>query len=113
MDLSNLGQSFSSQGGMSDTISRFVGGPPEATKKTFDAAMPTTMYAIADQGSTEIGARGLLDGLRSGQAPQLDVADLGRTLGNPQASDKLLTTGGGFLERTLGSKLGGMIGALS
>jgi outer membrane protein OmpA-like peptidoglycan-associated protein len=112
MDLSNLGQSFA-QGGMLDTITRFVGGHPESTKKTLDAAMPTTMYALADHGSTEIGARGLLEGLRSGQAPQLDVADLGRTLGNPSASDRLLSDSGGFLDRTLGGKLGGMIGALS
>jgi outer membrane protein OmpA-like peptidoglycan-associated protein len=112
MDLSNLGQSFA-QSGLLDSVSRFVGGSPDATKKTLNAAIPTTMYAIADHGSSELGARGLLDALNSGQAPQLDVNDLGRTLSNPQSTDKLLTESGGFLERTFGSKLTDIVGALS
>jgi outer membrane protein OmpA-like peptidoglycan-associated protein len=112
MDLSNLGQSFT-QVGLLDTISRFVGGNPEATKKTLNAAIPTTMYAFAEHGSSETGARGLLDALNSGQAPQLDVNDLGRTLTNPQVSDKLLTSSGGFLEHTLGGKLNGIVGGMA
>jgi outer membrane protein OmpA-like peptidoglycan-associated protein len=112
MDLSNLGQPFA-QGGLIDSISHFVGGQPDATRKTLNAALPATMYGIADAGSSELGARSLLDGLRSGQAPQLDIGDLGRTLSDPQAADKLVTSGRGFLERTLGSKLNGVVGALS
>jgi outer membrane protein OmpA-like peptidoglycan-associated protein len=112
MDLSNLGQSFA-QGGLLDSISGLVGGRPDATKKTLSAAVPTTMYALADHGSSEIGARGLLEGLRSGQAPQLDASELKRTLGDPRASAQLLTASNGFLERTLGGKLDSIIGGLS
>jgi outer membrane protein OmpA-like peptidoglycan-associated protein len=110
--ISNLGQSLLS-GGLLNTISRFVGGSPEATKKTFGAALPASMYAIADHGSTEVGARSLLDGLRSGQAPQMEVGDLERTLADPQASDRLMTSSGGFLERLLGNRAGGLFDALS
>jgi outer membrane protein OmpA-like peptidoglycan-associated protein len=98
---------------MLDTISRFVGGHPEAVKKTLGAALPASMLGIAEHGSTEIGAGQLLAGLRSGETPQLDVADLGRTLDDPQASDKLLSSSSSFLEKTLGGKLGGIVGALS
>ena len=113
MDISNLGQPFAQAGGLVDTIGRFVGGNREATQKTLNAAIPTAMYAIADHGSSQVGARSLLEGLQSGQAPQLELSDLGSTLSNPQASEQLLTTSGGFLEKLLGSKLGGMLGGLS
>jgi OOP family OmpA-OmpF porin len=107
MDLASLGTSE----GMLDTISRFAGGEAETTRKTMHAAIPTTMLALAEHGSTEIGAGGLLAGLRSGEAPQLDVADL--PLSDPEASEKLLNTSSAFLDKTLGGKLQGIIGALS
>src|SRR5262245_54382225 len=67
-NLSNLG--FPQlQGGLLDTISRFVGGGTDATKKTLEAALPTSMLAIAERGSTEGGAGALLDGLKSGKLP--------------------------------------------
>jgi outer membrane protein OmpA-like peptidoglycan-associated protein len=112
MDFANAGQQLL-QGGLLDSISRFVGGNPETTKRTLNAALPTAMYTIADHGSTEIGAAGLLDGLKSGQAPQLDVSDLGRTLDDPHASEQLLKGSGGFLEKMLGGKLSGLVSALS
>jgi outer membrane protein OmpA-like peptidoglycan-associated protein len=112
LDLSNLGPSFE-QGGMLDTISRFVGGHPEAVKKTLGAALPASMLAIAEHGSTEIGAGHLLAGLRSGETPQIEVGDLGRTLADPQAGEKLVSSSGSFLEKTLGGRLDGILGALS
>jgi len=112
MDLSNLGREFV-QGGLLDSISQFVGGSREVTRRTLGAALPTTMYSIADHGSTEFGAAGLLEGLRNGSAPQLDVGDLGRTLRDPQASDQLLRGSGGFLDKLMGHKLDGFVGGLS
>jgi outer membrane protein OmpA-like peptidoglycan-associated protein len=112
MDIANLGQPLL-HGGLIESISRFVGGNPETTKKTLDAALPTTMYAIADHGSSEAGARGLLESLKSGQAPQLDVDGLGKTIADPEASDHLMATSGGFLEKLMGGKLGGLVSGLS
>jgi outer membrane protein OmpA-like peptidoglycan-associated protein len=99
--------------GLFDTIAHFIGGSPDATKKTYEATMPTAMYSLAQHGSTESGAQGLLDGLRSGKLPQLDAQDLGRTLADPQASDRLMTSSGDLLERLLGGRLGGLLDALS
>ena len=112
MDLSSLGQQFAA-GGLLESIGRFVGGDRETTRKTLGAALPATMYTIADHGSTEIGAAGLLEGLRSGTAPQLDVADLGRTLGDPHASAQLLRASGGFLDRIFGHKIDALVAELS
>jgi OmpA-OmpF porin, OOP family len=112
MEISSLGQQFV-QGGLLDSISRFVGGDRDTTRKTLSAALPTTMYGIADRGSTEVGAAGLLDELKSGRAPQVDISELGSLLGDPQRSQQLVTSSGGFLERMLGPKLGTLLGALS
>jgi outer membrane protein OmpA-like peptidoglycan-associated protein len=101
-------------GGLFDTITRFIGGgSSDATKKTFEAAIPTAMLALAHHGSTERGAQGLLDGMRDGRFPQLDAQDIGRTLGDPQASDRLMASSGGMLEHLLGGRMGGVLDGLS
>ena len=71
------------------------------------------MYAIADHGSSETGARNLIDGLRSGAAPSLDVDDAGTVLADPRASHDLMTSSQGFLERTMGGKLSGFVDGLA
>lgn len=101
------------QGRLLESLGRFVGAGPEATKRTFKAAIPSSMYALAEHGSSEVGARSLLDGLRSGKAPQLEIGELGDTLADPQASDRLMTTSGAFLERIAGGRLGGILDGLT
>jgi outer membrane protein OmpA-like peptidoglycan-associated protein len=107
-----LGQALS-QGSLLDSISHFVGGGREATKRTLDAALPASMLGIAEHGSTEAGAHALLDGLQSGKAPQLDIKDLGQTLANPDASDRLLARSAPVLERVFGGRLSGLLNSLS
>ncbi len=111
-NISNIGDELA-QSGMLDSITHLVGGSRETTKRTLNAAIPMTMYNIADHASTESGAAGLLESLRTGSAPQLDVSNLGRTLQDPQASERLMQSGEGFLERMLGSSFGGMVSRLS
>jgi outer membrane protein OmpA-like peptidoglycan-associated protein len=112
-NISNLGEQFT-HSGLLDSISHLVGSTPETTKKTLGAAIPATMYSIADHASTDTGAASLIDGLKSGSAPQLDVSELGRTLDDPLASERLMKTSGGFLERMMGgSGLGGLVSKLS
>jgi MYXO-CTERM domain-containing protein len=102
-----------SQGSLLESISRFAGGSREATKRTLDAALPVSMLGIAEHGSTEAGARTLLDGLKSGDAPQLDVKDVGQTLANPDASDRMLAQSAPILERVFGGRLSGLLDSLS
>jgi OmpA-OmpF porin, OOP family len=112
MDIMNLGQPLA-KSGLLNTITRFVSGDPDTTSTTMNAALPTTMYAVAEHGSTEAGARSLLEGFRSGQAPELDASELGQTLADPRASDQLMAKSGSFLERILGGKLSGIVSGLS
>src|SRR5262245_27039317 len=109
MDISNL-EEPGAESGLIETVSRFDGGSAETTQKTLNAAIPTIMYAIADQGSSEVGARGLLDGLNSGLAPQLELPGLAPTLDNPVASDRTMAASGAFLERLFGGRLSGVLG---
>jgi outer membrane protein OmpA-like peptidoglycan-associated protein len=94
-------------------LSRFIGGGEEETRRSFAAALPASMYAIAEHGSSERGARDLMEGMRSGEAPQLDVNDVAATLSDAQASDRLLVRSGAWLERLLGGRMNGILGALS
>lgn len=110
--ISELMQPFL-QGGFMDTITRFVGGSPDATKRTLEAAVPSTMYAIADHGSTESGARSIIEGLRSGAVPSLDVNDVGRVLSDPDASQNLVSSSEGFLGRLFGGRLGSFVDGLA
>ena len=101
------------KGGLLDNLSRFTGESPEATQRAFHAALPASMYAISDYGSTASGASSLLDGFRGGKLPELGVESLGSVLSDWQATDRWSTAGGSFLDKILGPKLNLVLGALS
>ena len=75
MDIPGVGQP-TCEGGLLDTVSR---SPAATARRATDAERGDSHdhVRVADHGSSEIGARGLLDGLRSGQAPQLEISQLG------------------------------------
>ena len=64
-------------GEAADKLSSFVGEGAGNTRHALEAAVPASIAGLADQASSEQGARGLLDQFRSGNIPQLNVSDVG------------------------------------
>jgi hypothetical protein len=110
-NIEDLGEPLT--GRLLDPLSRFTGESPEDTQRTFRRALPLSMYAIADYGSSEAGAQSLLDGYRSGTAPELSVDDLGTVLTDPVATRQLSTRGSSFLDQILGDRREGLVAALA
>ncbi len=112
MDIANLGQPLL-QGGLIDSISRFVGGNPgddEEDLWTRRCRRRCTRSRITAR--RRVGARQPARWVgRAVRLPQLDVASLGKTIADPQASDRLMATSSEFLEKLMGNKLGGLVGA--
>ena len=61
MDIGNLGEA-GLDGALLNTISRFVGGSPEATKKTLSASIPTAMASLTKASSSICRLRLTLSG---------------------------------------------------
>jgi OmpA-OmpF porin, OOP family len=99
-------------GELKDNVARFVGARPESASKAFEAALPAAMYAIAEHGSSESGARGIIEGLKSGQIPELDPRDVGPTLEDPRARERLTAVGLDFAERLFGKRHGAVLAAI-
>ena len=94
-------------------LARYLGASAQVTRKPFDMALPTAMYAIAHRGSTEDGAQGLLDGMASGALPELDTEGLRIQLASVLAGDGLLASGGRFLHQLLGDQLDAVLDRLA
>src|SRR5262245_60924318 len=77
---------------------------PDGVKKGFESAVPLSMAGLADQASTQEGAQALLSTLKGGQYPHIDAAELGRTVGDPEATASVARSGEGFLSRLFGNK---------
>jgi len=87
-----------------ETLARHIGASPETTKQALDAALPASMYAIADRGSTEDGARRLLDGMARGELPALDTDELRRRLADPELDDRSLFADDRLAEEIFGDR---------
>jgi outer membrane protein OmpA-like peptidoglycan-associated protein len=101
------------QGGILDKIAGFIGAPAGNARQALETAVPASITGLAQQGSTEHGASQLLTQLRSGEAPELGLGDVGATLADPQATEQLMDRNQGFMERILGGRASTLTDLLS
>jgi hypothetical protein len=100
-------------GGMLENLSRFLGESPDATQRALKSVLPTAGYAVADYGSTQSGAQNLIDGFANQRLPAMDVEGVSRSLSDPDATQRLMSSSGGFLQNIVGGRMGGIVDALS
>jgi hypothetical protein len=99
--------------GILDNLSRVVGESPVTTARALKTVVPATGYVISDYGSSETGARSLLDGLSNNRYQTVDAEGLGRSLTDPEGARRLMDSGSGFLQGILGNRGSGIVDALS
>src|SRR5262245_31969449 len=78
------------------------------TRQGFEEAVPVSVTGLANQASTEEGAQALLKTFKEGRYTQVEPGDLGQTLADPKAAEKVVSSSEGMVSRFFGNKLGGI-----
>jgi OmpA-OmpF porin, OOP family len=86
---------------MSSALQESEGG----IRQGFADAVPLSIAGLADQVNSEDRARQLLDGFQRGRYPQMDPADLGPTVADADATDRVVNASTPLVGQTFGSRL--------
>lgn len=97
------------KGGTVKRMSALLHESERGTQQAFEEAVPVSIAGLADQAETEDGARSLLETFRAGEYPHVDPEDLGRAVVNPDDAARVVASGEGWLSRTFGTRLGGIV----
>ena len=82
-------------------------------RQGFADAVPLSIAGLANQVDTEDRARKLLDGLRTGRVPQLDPADLDRTVADPNAADRVVSASSPLLGQAFGHRYDNIVDGMA
>jgi outer membrane protein OmpA-like peptidoglycan-associated protein len=84
-----------------------------STRKVFEQAVPVSVAGLASSASTEAGAQALLRTFEKADYSRFDPGDLGRTVADPGAVERVASSGEGLASRLFGNKLGGVVDGLA
>lgn len=94
-------------------VSAWLHESPSATKKAVLDALPVSLMGLANQASSEEGSRALLGRFQSGDYPHIDADELGRTVRDPAAAERMVDSNRGATEGMFGGKLEPLVAGMS
>lgn len=95
-------------GTLAQQASSFLGESEEGVTKALGAGFPAILGGLIDKGSSESGAKGIMDLLGNVDGDML--GNIGGLFGGGASSvNGLLNSGGGILDAVLGNKMGGIV----
>lgn len=100
-------------GELAGQASKFLGESELNTSKAVSAIFPTLLGSLVGKGSSESGARGILDFLKSNNIDGNVLANLTGLFSGGQSTDNLLNSGSGILKFLVGDKLGSIVDVIS
>ncbi|MEY4904825.1 MAG: hypothetical protein RLZZ292_2640 [Bacteroidota bacterium] len=100
-------------GAVMEKVSGMLGENPANTQTAINAALPTLLGGIVNSASTTQGAQGLMDMLKTGGHDGGIFDNLSGLLGGGDATQGLLSSGGGIISSLLGDKMGGVVNLIS
>ncbi len=100
-------------GELAGQASKFLGESDSNTTKAVGSILPTLLGSLAGKASSESGARGVLDFLKSNNLDGGILDNLGGLFGGGQSTDNLMNSGGGLLKFLVGDKLGSIVDVIS
>ncbi|MBK6390205.1 MAG: DUF937 domain-containing protein [Saprospiraceae bacterium] len=111
----NLLEMLQSQigGELASQASKFLGESESNTSKAVGSILPTLLGSLAGKGSSESGARGILDFIKTNNIDGSILSNLGGLFSGGQGTDSLLNAGGGILKFLVGDKLGSIVDVIS
>lgn len=111
----NLLEMLQSQvgGELAGQASKFLGESESTTTKAVGAILPTLLGSLVGKGSSESGARGILDFLKSNNIDGGILSNLAGLFSGGQATDNLLNSGSSILKYLVGDKLGSIVDVIS
>ncbi len=111
----NLLEMLQSQvgGELASQASKFLGESESNTTKAVGSILPTLLGSLAGKASSESGARGVLDFLKSNNIDGSILGNLSGLFGGGQSTDSLMNGGGGILKFLVGDKLGSIVDVIS
>jgi outer membrane protein OmpA-like peptidoglycan-associated protein len=83
------------------------------TRQVLEKAVPISVAGLASSASTEAGAQALLNTFEKVDYSRFDPSDIGRTVTNPGAVDRVASSGEGWASRLFGNRLGGVVDGLA
>jgi len=84
-----------------------------STRQVLEKAVPISVAGLASSASTEAGAQALLNTFEKVDYSRFDPNDIGRTVANPGAVDRVASSGEGWAGRLFGNRLGGVLDGLA
>lgn len=93
--------------------SKFLGETEVNTGKAVGSIFPTLLGSLVGKASTESGSRGILDFIKTNNIDGSILNSLGGLFSGGQATDSLLSNGGGILKFLVGDKLGSIVDVIS
>jgi outer membrane protein OmpA-like peptidoglycan-associated protein len=87
-----------------------VGESPSTMTRATTAGVPMLLGAVAQRGSTEVGARGLMDAIHSGGYDTADPSTFGSMIDREDSRRGFLERGQGMLSSVFGDGLGSAVG---
>jgi OmpA-OmpF porin, OOP family len=99
-----------------DTLSRMSSTLNESEsgiRQGFEEAVPLSIAGLANQTQTEDDARSLLDTFRNGRYPHIDPGELGSTVTEPAATDRVVSASAPFLGQAFGGRLDNVVTGLA
>lgn len=93
--------------------SKFLGETEVNTGKAVGSIFPTLLGSLVGKASTESGSRGILDYIKTNNIDGSILNSLGGLFSGGQATDSLLSNGGGILKFLVGDKLGSIVDVIS
>jgi outer membrane protein OmpA-like peptidoglycan-associated protein len=100
-------------GELAGQASKFLGESESNTTKAVGAILPTLLGSLVGKGSSESGARGILDFLKSNNIDGGILSNLAGLFGGGQSTDNLMNSGSGILKYLVGDKLGSIVDVIS
>jgi outer membrane protein OmpA-like peptidoglycan-associated protein len=101
------------EGGTVGRMSSMLHESESGTRRAFDRAVPASISGLASQAATEDGARSLLDTFKGGRYPTVEPKDLGRTVADPAAAGRVVSSSEGLVNGLFGDRLGGIVDGIS
>jgi outer membrane protein OmpA-like peptidoglycan-associated protein len=86
-------------------VSAWLHETPGGTKAALGDALPISLLGLANQASSDDGARALLRRFQRGEYPHLEAGELGQVVSDPAASERVVETNRGLAEGMFGPNL--------
>lgn len=109
--LEQLNSHFSDE--ITEKMGRFIGADASSVKMALTKALPAVLGGIASKGATSQGASEIMEMTTKGGFGASTLAGLSQAFSGNEATQNLVTTGGGLLKRIFGDKTEGVIEGVS